>query len=212
MQALKPARASTTRSRLPQSAKTRKQLLATAKTTGLRVGGAPDTFLGGGLQTCRKLIDDGAIGEPVGATAFMMLSRARKLASRTRSSSTKPGGGPMFDMGPYYLTALVCLLGPVSARDRLDRDHLPERTHHQRAASTAQKIAVEMPTHVAGVLDFASGAVGTIITSFDVWPHSCRASRSTAPKARCSVPDPNTFGGPVQLLRKLARRSGATCR
>ena len=91
-----------------------KHLLATAQSKGLRVGAAPDTFLGGGLQTCRKLIDDGWIGEPIGATAFM-LCHGHESWHPDPEFYYKVGGGPMFDMGPYYLTTLVTLLGPVAS-------------------------------------------------------------------------------------------------
>jgi len=83
-----------------------------ARERGLRVGGAPDTFLGGGLQTCRKLLDDGVIGEPVAATAFMM-GHGHESWHPDPEFYYQVGGGPMFDMGPYYLTALINLLGPV---------------------------------------------------------------------------------------------------
>ena len=89
-----------------------KAVLALAQEKGLRTGGAPDTFLGGGIQTCRKLIDDGWIGEPVAATAFMAC-HGHEGWHPNPDFYYKVGGGPMFDMGPYYLTALVSLLGPV---------------------------------------------------------------------------------------------------
>ena len=112
----------------------------------------------------------------------------------------KTGGGPMFDMGPYYLTALTALLGPIRRLTGSARISFPERTVGS-GAKQGQKITVDIPTHIAGVMDFAGGAVGTLIMSFDVWAANCRASRSTAPKAALAVPDPNTFGGPVQIRR-----------
>ena len=87
-------------------------LLEMARAKGVLIGGAPDTFLGGGLQTCRKLIDDGWIGEPVAANAFMM-SHGHESWHPDPDFYYQPGGGPMFDMGPYYLTALVALIGPI---------------------------------------------------------------------------------------------------
>ncbi len=90
------------------------KMLALAGQKNLLVGGAPDTFLGGGLQTCRKLIDDGWIGTPVAATAFM-LCHGHESWHPAPEFYYKPGGGPMFDMGPYYLTALINLLGPIKS-------------------------------------------------------------------------------------------------
>ena len=141
--------------------------LALAREKGLRVGSAPDTFLGGGLQTCRKLIDDGAIGEPVAAVAFMT-GHGPEGWHPDPEFFYKPGAGPMFDMGPYYLTALVSLLGPIARVTGSARISFPERTIGS-GPKQGQQIVVETPTHVAGVLDFAGGAVATIITSFDVW-------------------------------------------
>lgn len=88
------------------------ELLKTAAENKVRVGGAPDTFLGAGIQTCRKLIDDGWIGKPIAASAFLMC-HGHEHWHPDPAFYYKPGGGPMFDMGPYYLTALVNLLGPV---------------------------------------------------------------------------------------------------
>ncbi len=102
-------------------------LLDRAAFHGLRVGCAPDTFLGGGLQTCRKLIDDGWIGEPVAAAAFM-ISHGHEHWHPDPSFYYQPGGGPMFDMGPYYLTALVSILGPVRRVSGSTRVTYPERT------------------------------------------------------------------------------------
>ncbi|HEY4387879.1 MAG TPA: Gfo/Idh/MocA family oxidoreductase [Ktedonobacteraceae bacterium] len=176
-----------------------KQLLELAHEKQLRVGSAPDTFLGGGIQTCIKLINDGAIGEPVAATAFM-LSHGPENWHPDPEFYYQPGGGPLFDMGPYYLTALVSLLGPVR------RVTGSARITHKERLITSQpkygtKINVNTPTHVAGVLDFAGGAVATLITSFDVWSHHLPRIEIYGTEGTLSVPDPNTFGGPVVLRR-----------
>lgn len=178
-------------------------LLDLAARKGLRVGCAPDTFLGGGLQTCRKLIDDGWIGEPIGATAFMM-SHGPESWHPNPTFFYQPGGGPMFDMGPYYLTALCVLLGPVRRVTGSARISFPERTvtsEHNYGA----RIPVNTPTHVAGVLDFASGAVATIITSFDVWSSQLPRIEIYGSQGTLGAPDPNTFDGPVLLRRAGAR-------
>ena len=177
-------------------------LLDTARAKGLRVGCAPDTFLGAGLQTCRKLIDDGWIGEPIGAAAFMT-SHGVEGWHPNPDFFYQTGGGPMFDMGPYYLTALVALLGPVRRVTGSARISFPERTVSggPRRGGT---IKVEVPTHVAGVMEFAGGAIGTIMTSFDVWGAELPRIEIYGSEGTLSCPDPNTFGGPVRIRRAHA--------
>jgi len=174
-----------------------RQILDAAHDKGVRVGCAPDTFLGGGLQTCRKLIDDGWIGEPVGATAFM-LGRGPESWHLNPHFFYELGGGPLFDMGPYYLTALVHLLGPVKRLSGSARITFPERI------ATSQKwygerLPVEVPTHVSATLEFAGGPVATAILSFDVWAHTLPRIEIYGSEGTLLVPDPNTFGGPVKL-------------
>jgi predicted dehydrogenase len=178
------------------------QILALAEARGLLVGCAPDTFLGGGLQTCRKLIDDGWIGEPVAATAFLT-SRGPESWHPDPAFFYQPGAGPMFDMGPYYLTTLIHLLGPVRRVTGSTRRTFPERIATSPARYN-ERIPVSVTTHLAGVLDFAAGAVATIITSFDVWHSSLPRIEIYGSEGSLSVPDPNVFGGPV-----LLRRAGA---
>jgi predicted dehydrogenase len=177
-----------------------KKILELAKTKGLLVGSAPDTFLGAGIQTCRKLIDDGWIGKPVAATAFMMC-HGHESWHPDPEFYYQVGGGPMFDMGPYYLTALVSLIGPVQKITSSARITFPERLITS-APKYGTKIKVETPTHIAGVLDFQNGAVGTIITSFDVWDAQLPWIEIYGTEGSLSVPDPNTFGGPVYIRRQ----------
>jgi predicted dehydrogenase len=178
-----------------------KKILDTAKLKGLRVGCAPDTFLGGGLQTCRKLIDDGWIGEPVAATAFMMSNGPEGWHPDPEFFYQK-GGGPMFDMGPYYLTTLVNLIGSVKRVTGSTRVSFPERTILSQP-KYKQKIQVNTPTHIAGVLDFHNGAIGTMITSFDVFGGSQLPRIEVyGTTGTLSVPDPNTFGGPIYVRRQ----------
>lgn len=176
-----------------------RRLLTLAAERGLRIGGAPDTFLGGGLQTCRKLIDDGVIGEPVAATAFWM-TRGHEHWHPDPDFYYQVGAGPMFDMGPYYLTALVHLLGPVRRVAGLARTTFQERTITSQP-KYGTKITVNTPTHIAATLEFANGAIGSIITSFDVCGHNLPRLEVHGTAGSLSAPDPNTFGGPVRLRR-----------
>lgn len=173
--------------------------LAAAKEKGVRVGSAPDTFLGGGIQTCRKLIDDGAIGQPVAATAFMT-TPGHERWHPDPGFYYQPGGGPMFDMGPYYLTALINLIGSVDRVTASTRITYPERTITSQP-KYGEKIQVNTATHVTGILDFSNGAVGTIVTSFDVWAANLPRIEIYGSEGSLSVPDPNRFDGPVRLLR-----------
>jgi predicted dehydrogenase len=176
-----------------------RRMLELADQRGLRVGCAPDTFLGGGLQTCRKLIADGWIGRPVAATAFM-LGRGPEGWHPDPEFLYQPGAGPLFDMGPYYLTALIALLGPVRRVTASAQISFPERliTSQPRYGTM---ITVRAPTHVAGVLDFAGGAVGTLVTSFDVWAAEAPRLEIYGADGSLSLPDPNSFGGPVRVRR-----------
>ncbi|MEW6756454.1 MAG: Gfo/Idh/MocA family oxidoreductase, partial [Candidatus Latescibacterota bacterium] len=176
------------------------RLVALAREKGLLLGGAPDTFLGGGHQTCRKLIDDGWIGRPVAATAFM-LCHGHESWHPDPEFYYEQGGGPMFDMGPYYLTALVNLMGPVRQVTGATRITFPERTITSEK-KYGKRVRVEVPTHVAGILEFASGAVGTIVTSFDVWGAQVPCIEVYGTEGSLSVPDPNGFGGAVRLKRE----------
>jgi predicted dehydrogenase len=176
-----------------------KKVLRAARAKGLLVGGAPDTFLGGGIQTCRKLIDDGAIGEPVAATAFMAC-RGHESWHPDPEFYYDIGGGPMLDMGPYYLTALVNLLGPVKRVSGSARITFPERLITSEPKK-GTKIKVMTPTHIAGTLDFASGAVGTVVMSFDVVAHRLPIIEIYGSEGTLLVPDPNGFGGPVRMRK-----------
>ena len=138
-----------------------------AQEKGLMLGGAPDTYLGAGIQTCRKLIDDGFIGEPVGAAAFM-ICRGHETWHPDPEFYYKHGGGPLMDMGPYYLTALINLLGGVSAVTGAARKSFPQRIITSQPKS-GQVIDVDVPTYTTGILHFESGAIGTIFTTFDVY-------------------------------------------
>jgi predicted dehydrogenase len=178
-------------------------LLDTAKAKGLRVGCAPDTFLGAGLQTSRKVLDDGWIGEPVAATAFMM-NRGMEMWHPDPAFFYQPGAGPLFDVGPYYVTALVHLLGPVHKVASTAVTTFPERLITSQPLF-GTRIPVGTPTHISGLLSFESGTVATLMTSFDVWASELPRIEIYGTEGTLSVPDPNTFGGPVRIKRSGAQ-------
>ena len=186
----------------PLAAKRReaREIIGLARQKGLRAGCAPDTFLGAGLQTCRKLIDSGAIGEPVAGSGFM-LSPGVEHWHPNPEFFYKKGAGPLFDMGPYYLTAFTTLLGPVRNVTGIARASFLER--EIKCGELAGKmIDVETPTHVAGVLEFESGPIVSLVTSFDVQAHGLPNIEIYGSEGTLQVPDPNTFGGPVRIRRR----------
>jgi predicted dehydrogenase len=176
-----------------------RKVMDMANEKGLRVGCAPDTFLGGGHQTARQLIDQGAIGTPVAGTAFFMCPGHERWHPAPAFYYQR-GGGPMLDMGPYYVTDLVQLLGPVgsvmgsTARPRAERLITSEPLK-------GMMIPVEVATHVAGTLEFQSGAVISIAMSFDVAKHKHTPIELYGDKGAMLVPDPNRFGGEVAVAR-----------
>ncbi len=175
------------------------ELVAAAKANGVFIGGAPDTFLGAGIQTCRKLIDAGIIGTPIGASAFMVC-RGHETWHPDPEFYYKRGGGPMLDMGPYYLTALVNLLGEISSVSGIVKTTFPQRTITSEP-KFGTIVDVDVPTHVTGLMNFKSGAVGTIFTTFDVYKAQMPRIEIYGSEGTLSVPDPNTFGGPIMLYR-----------
>ncbi|MBX3080663.1 MAG: Gfo/Idh/MocA family oxidoreductase [Anaerolineae bacterium] len=176
-----------------------KAVIDAANAKGVLVGCAPDTFLGGGLQTCRYLIDSGAIGTPVAATAFMAGHGPESWHPNPFFYYAK-GGGPVLDMGPYYLTALVHLLGPARRMAASTRMTFPERIATSQMHN-GTKIPVEVTTHSTSVIDFQSGAIATMIMSFDIWAHHLPRIEIYGSEGTLSVPDPNTFGGPVSIKK-----------
>lgn len=176
-----------------------KRILELAKEKNLLVGGAPDTFLGSGIQTCKKLIEDGWIGEPIGASAFMTC-HGHENWHPDPDFFYKEGGGPMFDMGPYYLTALIALIGPIRKVTGMTRVTFPKRKITS-APKAGQEIKVDVATHVMGIMEFENGAIGSIMQSFDVYGSQLPRIEIYGTAGSMMVPDPNTFGGPVFIQR-----------
>jgi predicted dehydrogenase len=172
-------------------------LLKEAKKRALLIGCAPDTVLGAGIQSARRLIDRGEIGEIVGATACLMLPGHEKWHPNP-DFYYQSGGGPLMDMGPYYLTALYHLLGPVSSVTGMARASFPERTI-QSGSRAGEKIKVNVDTHVSSLLRFHSGAIASLTMSFDVQAAQMHFMEVYGSLGTLSVPDPNTFAGPVKF-------------
>jgi predicted dehydrogenase len=172
-------------------------LVDAARAKNLRLGSAPDTFLGGSHQTARQCVDDGLIGRPVGGTAFFMCPGHERWHPNP-GFYYLAGGGPMLDMGPYYITDLVNLLGPVATVSGV-----ATRTRDERLVTSkpleGTRVPVEVATHVTGSLLFESGAVVSMTMSFDVARHRHAPIELYGEKGSLIVPDPNHFGGKVEI-------------
>ena len=176
------------------------RLVRLANEYQVRLGGAPDTFLGAGIQTCRALIQKGAIGTITGGTANM-LCPGHEGWHPDPAFYYKPGGGPVLDMGPYYLTALVELLGPIAGVSAVASSAFTERIVGS-GPKKGERVSVEVPTHVAGLLRFGSGPVVGLSMSFDVQASRLPPIELWGTEGSLAVPDPNTFGGPVLMRKK----------
>ena len=180
-----------------------------AERRGLRLGCAPDTFLGGSHQTAREVLDGGRLGTPIGGTAFFMCPGHERWHPNP-DFYYKIGGGPVLDMAPYYVTDLVNLLGPVARVAAMAPKPRPLRTITSEPRS-GETIEVEVPTHVSGSLEFQSGAVVAITMSFDVPGHRHLPLEIYGTEGSLIVPDPNWFGGEVVVSpqgRRVAGRAG----
>lgn len=179
------------------------ELVALAKEKGLRLGLAPDTFLGGGLQTARLLLDSGMIGEPLHAAAMVV----RGYHSRGESSGNilgftmQPGGGIPFDMGGYYLHALLSMLGPVRRVSGFCRTRGPKTHENPRHGFYKEPFEPGSPNMLVGALEFQSGVYGTLATFSEGWREFPRLE-IYGTEGTLVLPDPNTFSGPVYLMRQ----------
>ena len=175
-----------------------KELVKLAKSKGLYLGGAPDTFMGAGIQTARRLIDEGTIGRPIGATAHF-LGHGPEGWHPDPEFFYKRGGGPMLDMGPYYITCLVNLLGKADWVTAFGRASFPQRVIGSEP-HRGEVVDVEVDTFTSGAIRFASGAIASFTASFDSYTAFSEYIEIFGEKGSIRVPDPNTFGGPVRLL------------
>lgn len=184
----KPLAATTTEAR---------EVLEAAATAGVIVGCAPDTVLGTGTQTARKAIDDGLIGRAIAATATMVVPGHERWHPNPDFYYT-PGGGPLLDMGPYYISSLITLLGPVASVIGAASHTRSERTIGT-GPRAGESIPVTTDTHVTGVLVHESGALSTLVMSFDGVATQAANIEIHGETGSLIVPDPNTFAGDVRL-------------
>lgn len=175
-----------------------RQVLDAARAAGVTVGCAPDTVLGTGIQTARKAIDDGLIGAPIAATATMVTPGHERWHPNP-DFYYQPGGGPLLDMGPYYVSALVNLLGPV-----VSVTGTASRTRTERTIGSGPRVGEVIPvttdSHVTGILVHATGAVSTLVMSFDAVKSKSPNIEIHGERGSLVVPDPNHFDGDVQIF------------
>ena len=175
------------------------RLVSLAEEKSLHLGGAPDTFLGAGIQTCRKLIDSGIIGDVVGANVSM-ICHGHETWHPDPEFYYKNGGGPMLDMGPYYVTALVNLIGEARSVSAMTKRSFPTRLITS-APHRGEVVDVDVDTWLSGNILFANGAIAQVFTTFDVYYKKQDRFEVYGTKGTLIVPDPNTFGGPILLYR-----------
>jgi predicted dehydrogenase len=177
-------------------------VVAAAKARGLRIGAAPDTVLGPGVQEARALIDGRAIGKPLAGLAAVM-SHGMEHWHPNPSFFFRAGAGPVFDMGPYYLSALITLLGPVASVQAAGKIGFAERiVTTPDSPARGQSIRVETLTDVHALLDFESGAHVTFMASWDVWKHGIPPLELHGELASLRLPDPNWFGGDLLIAEQ----------
>lgn len=176
-----------------------KKLLDLANEKGLLAASAPDTFLGGGLQTCRKLIDDGAIGKPIFVQGFM-IGRGPEYFHPNPQFFYREGAGPLLDMGPYYYTALVSIFGPAKTVSGIGRTNFPTRKVLSTVSPiSGQEFTCEVETLISGNIEFFNGVLANITTSWDMsnayWEAGLPFLEAFGSEGALIMPDPNTFGG-----------------
>ncbi|WP_090210377.1 Gfo/Idh/MocA family protein [Yoonia litorea] len=173
------------------------ELRALAAAKGLYVGSAPDTFLGGAHQQARALIDAGDVGKIIGGTCHIM-GHGMEDWHPNPDFFFQPGGGPVLDMGPYYITNLINLVGPVKSVSALATATFPTRTIGS-GARKGEMVPVDTPTNIHALLEFANGATVTLGASWDVWAHRHANMELYGENGSVFVPDPNFFGGDVEI-------------
>lgn len=187
-----------------------KALKQAADAKGLRVGAAPDTFLGGAHQQARSIVDSGAIGRITSGTAFVM-SRGMEHWHLNPDFFFQVGGGPVLDVGPYYVTNLIQFIGPVKRVTAFSGSARAEREiTAPDSPLKGQMIKVGTPTTIHGVLEFHSGAIVSLVTSWDVVSHGHSPIELYGSKGTLYVPDPNFFGGDIVMTDAAGAKSPVT--
>jgi predicted dehydrogenase len=199
LQAIQAGKHVFTEKPLAPTLETAEAIVRAAGQAGVSIGSAPATFMGGGLQTCRKVIDDGWIGEPVAASAFFT-SRGYEHWHPKVDSFYGSGGGPMLDVGPYLISTLLHLLGPASRVAGSTKRFAEERPRPARFPGSPS-VPVEVSTHAAGTIDFHGGAVATVITSWELWATKLPYMEIYGTEGTLWVPNPDEFSGTPYLRR-----------
>jgi predicted dehydrogenase len=175
------------------------QVLELAETKGLYIGCAPDTILGAGVQTCMKLINDGWIGKPYAANAVIIMGNASSGMHPNFENFLKLGGDPLLDMGPYYLTAMIAMLGPVRRVSGSAQQVNEEITvSNPNSHAFGRTVPVEAPTNISAILDFHNGAVGSFQAAKESFGYMPRME-IYGTEGNLTVPDPNFFSGPIKI-------------
>ncbi|KAA9006121.1 Gfo/Idh/MocA family protein [Histidinibacterium aquaticum] len=180
-------------------------LRSLASSKNLRIGSAPDTFLGGAHQLARAAIDEGGLGKIVGGTAHVM-NHGMENWHPNPDFFFQPGAGPILDLGPYYITNLIQLIGPVARVTAMAAATWPERTIGN-GPREGQTVPVDTPTNIHGILEFANGALVTLGASWDVWSHGHYNMELYGENGSIFVPDPNFFGGKVEITERDGDRT-----
>jgi predicted dehydrogenase len=173
-------------------------LIEEAEAKGLRVGCAPDTILGAGLQTAKALIDEGRVGQIITGLAAVM-SKGGEHWHPNPAVFYQKGAGPVLDLGPYYVSALTALLGPVTEVRAMGQISPLERRYGAEGPNKGKTFSVDTFTTVNAILTFANRTNVSFIASWDVWRHGVRPIELHGTLASIRVPDPDTFGGDVEL-------------
>lgn len=194
MQALKAGKHVYCEKPLATSLEQANEIVEFAEKQGLFVGAAPDTFLSPEFQTVRKLIDEGAIGKVINVTANYVGPGA-DLWHPNAGFLYKQGGGPALDMGPYFLTTLVSLLGPLDSLFCYANRGWDVRNIH------GKDVDVDVMTNYCAVLKFANGTIGNINLTYDEWKSDLPGMELYGTDGVIIAPDPNTMMGPIRLLK-----------
>jgi predicted dehydrogenase len=171
-----------------------------AEKQGLRIGSAPDTFLGGAHQLVRELLDAGKLGKITSGACYVM-SHGMEHWHPNPDFFFQPGAGPVLDVGPYYITNLIQLIGPVKQVAAFATIPAKERTISSQPRA-GQKVPVNTPTTIHGIMEFHNGAVVTLNASWDVWAHGHAPMELYGEGGTVFVPDPNFFGGDVRITKE----------